>query len=110
MTRRQKAFEAAFEAFKKEGKALGVTEFRNKYPQVAAELRRVQNEGDLRDALRRLPRIFSSRWHEVFEAKTGVVRTPEPEPVVKVSKKKTTPEVDPLEALKKARKKREEHE
>ena len=58
MSRRQKAFESAFQCFVTEGKVMGVTEFRTKYPHEAAELRNVLPEGDLRDAMRRFPRIL----------------------------------------------------
>ena len=89
MRRRQKAFESAFQCFVTEGKVMGVTEFRTKYPHEAAELRNVLPEGDLRDAMRRFPRIFASRWAEIG--------APKHQPKVKVKETIVVPEPAPKE-------------
>lgn len=57
-------------------------------------------------AIRKCERIYRSRWNEIYDTRLGVIHTPVVEP-------ETAPEepvLDPLLALKRARKKREEHE
>mgnify|MGYP007032657547 FL=1 len=89
-----------FEKYKAAGRELGLKELKRSLPTAGLSRER------LIKAVRRTEKMYRNRWHEIYAASTGVVYTPVEEPV----KKKEKPAVDPLEALAKARKKREEHE
>lgn len=89
-----------FQAHKDAGKELTLGELRR-----TLSIGRVSREA-LVKAMKTTKRIFNNRWHEIYDAKLGVVHTPAPEP----KQAQEEPVIDPLLALRKARKKREEHE
>lgn len=92
--------EYVFEAYKAAGKELSLGELRRVIPAAG-----MSREG-WQKAIKKCKRIYKSRWHEIYDTKLGVVHTKLVEPTIEPAF-----EVDPLEALKKARKKkREEHE
>lgn len=91
-----------FEVYKAAGRELGLKELKKRLPTAGLSRER------LIKAVRRTKKMYSTRWHEIYAESTGVVYTPVVEPVK--PKKKEKPAVDPLAALAKARKKREEHE
>lgn len=104
--------ELIFSWFVEAGEELGMREIRVR---ARKERLRLSSQG-LRLMVRRLKKTHADRWHEIYDKKLGVVHTPAPKP----KKAKTpepapapepAPEIDPLEALSKARaKKEEEHE
>jgi len=59
-------------------------------------------------------KVYTNRWHEIYDIKLGIVHEPAPAPVqapTPAPAPEPEPEVDPLAALRKARaKKEEEHE
>ena len=68
-------------------------------------------KSSLRIIVRRIRKLYSDRWHEIYATKTGVVHTKAPVAAKEDLPDTTHTKVDPLEALKKARaKKEEEHE
>lgn len=89
-----------FEAHKAAGRELSLGELRR-----SIRMAGTSREGWVK-AMKMSRRINKSRWHEIYDAKLGVVHTPAPEP----APAREEPAADPLVALKKARKKREEHE
>lgn len=89
-----------FQAHKDAGRELTLGEIRR-----TLTIGRVSREA-LVKAMKTTKRIFRQRWHEIYDANLGVVHTPAPEPI----QAQEEPAIDPLVALKKARKKREEHE
>jgi len=100
MSRRQDAFEALFNAFKREGKELGYLEAVKKYPQEMVALRRVSGGGNPRVLFSRMRILFRDRWSEIYETKLNLVREKPAEA--------PKPELSPIEKLKEATRKTDE--
>jgi len=95
-----------FEAYKAHGKELGLGELRRILGGMGTS-----REG-WQKAIKKCQRVYKSRWHEIYDTKLGIVHEPAPQPVQASEPVPAKEEsaLDPLLALKKARKEREEHE
>lgn len=89
-----------FEAYKAAGQELPLGQLRT---QINPKISRAE----FIKAIRKCERIYKSQWHEIYDTKLGVVHTKVVEPVVE---EPIVRALDPLEALRRAREKREEHE
>ena len=98
--------ELIFETYKAEGKELSLGELRKLIPAAS-----VSREG-WRKAIKKCERVYRSRWNEIYDTNLGIVHVNEPEKVQNPEPIQAPAErsLDPLEALKKVRRKREEHE
>ena len=101
-SRRKSSFDAMFDAFVKEGRELTLGEMKALYPKETDNLRK-NFQGSLGGAVRRMRKIYASRWHEIYDLKLGVVHeAPKPAPKpVEVEEKVEEPskKLTPLEIL-----------